>query len=102
MDIKIWSVAERKDAAQKGTAKLDSYQQMMPNPRHESSNTVQVQILPLQNFMNSYIGKICFYKNRGCWKRYVVTGWFMDANGVLKTYGSGYEESFIDLSVYFD
>ena len=31
---------------------------------------------------------------------YTVIGWYLDSNGCLKTYGTGYQESFMDETKY--
>jgi hypothetical protein len=41
-----------------------------------------------------------FYRAVGGWITYTVQGWYLDANGCLKTYGDGYEESFADETQY--
>lgn len=41
------------------------------------------------------VGRIArFRRPIGGSETYKVTGWYLDANGCLKTYGSGYAESF--------
>jgi len=45
---------------------------------------------------NDLIGKTAENK----YMNYVVTGWCLDSNGCPKTYGRGYNESFIDVTTY--
>jgi hypothetical protein len=49
----------------------------------------------------THIGQIASFQTAiGSQKTYVVKGWYLDANGCLKTYGNGYEESFVSDTNY--
>jgi len=43
------------------------------------------------------VGRIARARGR---KAYTVRGWYLDANGCLKTYGNGYAESFVCDTTY--
>jgi hypothetical protein len=46
--------------------------------------------------MNDLIGMVATFGN----VTYMVRGWYLDANGCLKTYGEGYSESFVEMTTY--
>ena len=51
--------------------------------------------------LHQLVGCVCHYcRPVGGWISYLVRGWYLDANGCVKTYGDGYAETFFDQSSY--